>query len=358
MVETSFWQNKKVFITGHTGFKGTWLSLMLTHLGAEVTGYSLDPLTKPSMYDAVDLFGVTDSVIGDIRDEKNLTAALENSGAEVVFHLAAQSLVRESYVNPVETYSTNVMGTVHLLEAVRKAYNVKAAIMVTSDKCYAANESLIPHIETDAMGGHDPYSSSKGAMELVCASYANSFFCEKGSANIATARAGNVIGGGDWSKDRLVPDILASYADKQKVSIRNPNAVRPWQFVLDPLYGYLELAEYMYGQELTGFGEGWNFGPDSSNVCAVKDIVSIFKELSDNEIDFSVNTDPQPYENPLLNLNSCKAKERLAWKPSLKIEDALAWTYNWHIAFEEKERDMRSYTLQQIEDYLNLAEST
>ena len=259
-----FWRNKKVFLTGHTGFKGAWLSLWLQHLGAEVTGFALKPPSNPSFYDVTDISKNMVSIEGDVRDFNALKEALVNSNAEIVFHLAAQSLVRLSYENPIETYSTNIMGTVNLLEAVRNCSSVRSVVNITTDKCYENKEWLWSYRENEPLGGYDPYSSSKACSELVTSSFTNSFFNPKSyeihGVAIATARAGNVIGGGDWSKDRLIPDILNSVINKQPVKLRNPRSVRPWQHVLEPLDGYLKLAQKLY--EAGGeYSSAWNFGP-------------------------------------------------------------------------------------------------
>lgn len=272
-----FWQGKRVFLTGHTGFKGSWLSLWLQHMGAELTGFALAPATSPNLYALANIERGLDSHIGDVRDFPALVDSITAARPEIVIHMAAQAFVRASYDFPVETYATNVMGTVHLLEAVRRVGGVKAVVIVTTDKCYENREWNWGYRENEAMGGHDPYSSSKGCAELVSAAYRSSYFdpvaYSEHRVALATARAGNVIGGGDWSLDRLIPDILRAFAEQKAVQIRNPNAIRPWQHVLEPLHGYLTLAELLYEQG-SKYAEGWNFGPIESDAKPVKWIVA------------------------------------------------------------------------------------
>jgi CDP-glucose 4,6-dehydratase len=275
--DKQFWKNKRVFLTGHTGFKGSWLSIWLDSLGANVHGYSLKPPTDPSLFNLCSIDRFTNSTIGDIRNRDLLKATLQKAQPEIVFHLAAQPLVRESFKNPVETYETNVMGTVNLLDAVRACPSVKAVVIVTTDKCYENREWHWGYRENDPMGGYDPYSSSKGCAELVTAAYRQSFFNPKDFDNhhiaVASARAGNVIGGGDWALDRLVPDCLKAILDGRKIIVRNPHAIRPWQHVLEPLRGYLLLAQKLF-ENGPQFAEAWNFGPDDRDCRPVIDVVS------------------------------------------------------------------------------------
>lgn len=343
-----FWQGKKVFLTGHTGFKGSWLSLWLHRLGAEVHGYALAPATDPSLFTTAKLdASLASSTIGDIRDAEALERALQRSQAEVVFHLAAQPLVRQSYHSPVETFATNVMGTVNLLEAVRRSTHVQAVVNVTTDKCYENREWIWPYREDEAMGGHDPYSSSKACSELVSASYRRAFLAEAG-VRLATARAGNVIGGGDWSPDRLIPDFLRALDQGQTLTIRSPYAIRPWQHVLEPLAGYMQLAEHLckHGQE---FAQAWNFGPadeDARDVAwIVNHLVSAFSGTS-----WQLDSNPQPHEAQYLKLDSSKARTQLGWQPRWKLGEALEKITSWHTAWRAGE-PMRDFCLAQIAAY-------
>jgi CDP-glucose 4,6-dehydratase len=349
----AFWQGKRVLLTGHTGFKGSWLSLWLQSMGAQITGYALAPPTNPSLFEIAEVGKGMTSVIGDIRDLAKMLAVFAEHRPEIVIHMAAQSLVRYSYQNPVETYSTNVMGTVHLLEAVRNTPSVKAVVNITTDKCYENREWVWGYRENEPMGGFDPYSNSKGCAELVSAAYRSSFFnadnyAQHGVAT-ATVRAGNVIGGGDWAQDRLIPDILAAFEQGRKVDIRNPHAIRPWQHVMEPLHGYLTLAEKLY-EHGPSFGEGWNFGPNDEDTKPVGWIVEQMAELWGSEAQWQVDTGMHPHEAHYLKLDISKARGRLNWHPALRLKDALALIIYW-----SKQRqagaNMRQLTLDQLQAY-------
>lgn len=350
----AFWRGRRVFLTGHTGFKGGWLALWLQDCGAEVTGYALPPPTTPSLFE---LAGVADnmrSVIGDIRDLSALTAAVAEARPEVVFHLAAQPLVRYSYTSPVETYATNVMGTVNLLEAVRAVDSVRAVVVITTDKCYENREWVWGYRENEPMGGYDPYSNSKGCAELVTAAYRSSFFnparyAEHGVA-VASVRAGNVIGGGDWAQDRLVPDIVRAFLAGQPVEIRNPHAIRPWQHVLDPLNGYLVLAERLCGSKATAFAEGWNFGPAEDDAEPVQAVVEQLATCWGDGASWRLDGGEHPHEAHFLRLDCAKARTRLGWRPRWPLAKALTEVAGWYKAFGEG-KNLRSLTLQQIETF-------
>ncbi len=345
---SDFWQGKKVFLTGHTGFKGGWLSLWLQSLDAEVYGYALNSPTTPNLFTTAGVAkGLVSSTIADIRDAATLEKAMLLSQPDIVFHLAAQPLVRYSYAEPVETYATNVMGTVNLFEAVRKTASVRAVINITTDKCYENRESLRPYTEDDAMGGYDPYSSSKSCSELVTAAYRRSFLAESG-VSVATARAGNVIGGGDWSEDRLIPDFLRAIDKKQTLVVRSPNAIRPWQHVLEPLAGYLQLAEQLFTQG-EQFAQGWNFGPHESDARTVAWIVEKLIATMPNA-SWKVDEQPQLHEANYLKLDSTKARLQLGWQPMWNLETALEKIAAWHQAWHNK-KDMQQFSLDQIAAY-------
>lgn len=340
----AFWRGKRVFVTGHTGFKGGWLCLYLQRLGASVTGYALPPSTTPSFFSVANVAADMNSVLGDIRDLHALQQALEQSQAEIVFHMAAQPLVRASYANPIETYSTNVLGTVNLFEASRSQGSVRAVVNVTSDKAYENREWLWGYRETDPMGGYDPYSSSKGCAELVTAAYRRSF-----GLAVASVRAGNVIGGGDWSSDRLVPDVLAALASNRPIEIRNPVATRPWQHVLEPLRGYLTVAERLFG-EPARFAEGWNFGPEDASCQPVSVIVEEFVKAWGQEASWRTQAGEHPHEASYLKLDSSKARAELGWVPKLSLQASIRLTTDWYRAWLSG-ADMRSFTFLQIEQY-------
>lgn len=353
VMDRSFWRGKRVFLTGHTGFKGSWLSLWLQQLGAEVTGYALNPPTTPSLFDVAAVAQGMTSIIGDIRDGEALSAAMSVAPPEIVIHMAAQPLVRYSYANPVETYASNVMGTVHLLEAVRKTASVRAIVNVTSDKCYENKEWVWGYRETEPMGGYDPYSSSKGCAELVTSAYRNSFFNPTSYAKhrvaLASARAGNVIGGGDWALDRLIPDVMRAIEAGQPVKIRSPHAIRPWQHVLEPLHGYLLLAQRLY-EDGSDFAEGWNFGPHDADAKPVQWIVEQLTRKWGEGASWELDASPQPHEAYYLKLDCAKAGARLGWHPRWDLPGALDAIVEWHRAYV-KQSDMRSLTLRQIETY-------
>ncbi|HEX8534125.1 MAG TPA: CDP-glucose 4,6-dehydratase [Allosphingosinicella sp.] len=350
------WNDLKVFVTGHTGFKGSWLCLLLEELGAKVSGYALAPPTQPSLYDAAEIGRSVDSVIDDIRDYDALLAAMRAATPDVVFHLAAQPLVRYSYEHPVETYATNVMGTVHVLEAVRALGTVKAVVAVTSDKCYENREWVYPYRETDPMGGHDPYSSSKGCSELVIAAYRASYFpadrlAEHGTA-LASVRAGNVIGGGDWALDRLVPDLVRAFEAGEAPVIRSPGAVRPWQHVLEALHGYVQIAERLLaGQER--FAEAWNFGPTEEDARPVAWIVDRMAAAWGVESGWRDWQGEIPHEAGLLKLDCSKARAELGWRPRLSLEQAIDYIVTWHKAVAGGESALE-VSRRQIRDFLLL----
>ncbi len=353
-INRSFWKDKRIFLTGHTGFKGTWLSLWLQSLGAHVTGCALPPASSPNLFDIARVADGMDSKFIDIREADSLRHAMIAAQPDIVLHLAAQALVRYSYEAPVETFDTNVMGTVHLLEAARQIPSVRSIVVISSDKCYENREQEHGYIETDAMGGHDPYSSSKGCTELVAAAYRNSFFSgENPAARLASARAGNVIGGGDWAADRIVPDTMNAFMKGRAVHLRNPDAVRPWQHVLEPRHGYLMLAECLW-HDGANFAEGWNFGPYDDSAQPVGQIVDRMGKIWGGDASSEFKPNPNAvHEATLLRLNIEKAETRLDWHPKLSLEKTLDWTVEWYRAFSQG-KDMRSYTLDQIKQYENL----
>jgi CDP-glucose 4,6-dehydratase len=354
-----FWRDKRVFITGHTGFKGSWLTLWLHRWGAKVYGYSLPAPTNPSLFHLARLQNCVQTTTGDVRDLKHLSDTMAAVQPDVVFHLAAQPLVRDSYNTPIDTFAINVMGTAHVLEAVRHTPSVRSVIVVTSDKCYENREWLWGYREDDPMGGHDPYSSSKGAAELVTSAYRRSYFQQGGDtqAAIATVRAGNVIGGGDFANDRLIPDFIRALEKEEAVSIRNPHAIRPWQFVLEPLSGYLQVAQKLYesGQQ---FAEGWNFGPADTDLQTVSQLCATFNHsLQKNEVPpVEVRLESQagaPHEAAFLRLDISKARQRLDWIPKMELYTALELTAQWYGGYINNE-DLRALSESQIEFYQNL----
>jgi len=346
-VSPAFWRGKRVFLTGHTGFKGSWLSLWLQRLGAQVTGYALRPPTRPSLFEEARVARGMKSVIADVREPRKLAAALARSRAQIVLHMAAQSLVRESYADPVGTYATNVMGTVGVLEAARAVRSVRAIVVVTSDKCYDNREHPGAYAETDAMGGADPYSSSKGCAELVTAAYRRSFLAATG-VQVASARAGNVLGGGDWSRDRLVPDALRAFHAGERLGVRNPGAIRPWQHVLDPLHGYLLLAERLWRQR--AYAEAWNFGPAAADHKPVRWLVDQLARRWGLHAAWRADRAPKPHEAQLLRLDCTKAIKRLRWRPRLDLHRTLDWVVEWHRRCDQGE-DAREVTLEQIQRF-------
>ena len=343
-----FWRGKRVLMTGHTGFKGSWLSLWLQSMGATLRGIALEPPTEPALFAVARVAEGMEHRITDIRDFAAVKAQMDEFQPEIVIHMAAQPLVRLSYTEPVETYATNIMGTVHVLEAARHAGSVKAIVNITTDKCYENREWVWGYREDEPMGGHDPYPSSKGCAELVSSAYRKSFLQEAGIA-MATARAGNVIGGGDWALDRLVPDILRALEKHEPVLIRNPHAIRPWQHVLEPLSGYLQLAErlYLHGQL---DAEGWNFGPRDEDARLVQWIVEHLCEHWGSGASWTLQPGDHPHEASFLKLDISKARQRLHWTPRWSLEVALKQITEWHQAWL-KGQDMRSICLNQIKQY-------
>lgn len=348
-----FWRGKRVFLTGHTGFKGSWLSLWLQSLGAELTGYALKPPTNPSLFEEARVAQGMISLEGDIRDLESFSRAMQAARPEVVIHMAAQPLVRHSYVAPVETYSINVMGTVHLLEAVRHCPSVRSVVNVTTDKCYENQEWVWSYRENEPMGGYDPYSNSKGCAELVSAAYRSSFFNPDDYARhgvaLATVRAGNVIGGGDWAQDRLLPDILAAFSRGETVRIRNPHAIRPWQHVLEPLRGYLMLAERLT-EDGVAFAEGWNFGPNVDDARPVSWVVAEMARRWGEGASWIVAAGEHPHEANYLKLDISKACAKLRWRPMLTLVESLDLIIDWATA-SAAGRDARELTLEQIKQY-------
>ena len=347
------YRGRKVFITGHTGFKGSWLCLLLHKLGADVYGYALEPPTKPSLFVEAKIDELIHSSIGDIRDFELLLKTLQLVQPEIVIHMAAQPLVRESYKNPRETYEINVMGTVNLLDAIRQVRSVKAIVNVTTDKCYENKEWHWGYRENEPMGGYDPYSNSKGCSELVTSSFRNSFFnpkdYEKHGVALASARAGNVIGGGDWADDRLIPDFIRAIISGEKVKIRSPYAIRPWQHVLESLTGYLTLAAKLY-TDGAKYAQGWNFGPDDKDAKNVEWITRAICKLWADGASYEIDKSPQPHEANYLKLDCSKAKVELGWEPCWDIYTTLVSIVDWNKAFIKSE-DIREVCFKQISHY-------
>ena len=351
------WEGRRVFLTGHTGFKGGWLTLWLARLGAQIRGYALDPATEPNLFSVARVGDVVDDVRGDILDRVRLEGTVEEFAPEVVFHLAAQPLVRRSYADPLGTYATNVMGTAHVLEAVRKAASVRAVVCVTTDKCYENREWVWPYRESDGLGGHDPYSSSKACAEIVSAAYRSSFYSveRRGEHKVAlaTARAGNVIGGGDWSEDRLIPDLIRGFRAGKPVLIRRPGAIRPWQHVLEPLHGYIGLAEGL----LAGDGRlasAYNFGPGDDDAWTVEQIANYLTGKWGEGAAWKRDSEEGVHEAGTLRLDASKARAELRWQPLLGIEQALDWTVRWY-RVQHDGGETRQETVRQIADYEALA---
>jgi CDP-glucose 4,6-dehydratase len=328
-VDPSFWKDKRVFVTGHTGFKGSWLSLWLQEMGAIVKGFALEPNTQPSLFTEAKVSQNMESEIGDITNIEHIVSSMTTFNPDILIHMAAQPLVRLSYLEPVQTYATNVMGTVNVLEAARKCSNLKAIVSITTDKCYENKEWAWGYRENEPMGGHDPYSSSKGCAELVTAAYRKSFFNEKHTAYLASARAGNVIGGGDWSDDRLIPDILKAFEQQKPVVIRNPLSTRPWQHVLEPLSGYLVLAEHLY-EEGSVYAEGWNFGPKDEDCKSVSWILDKMVAKWGQGASWELDKNNNPHEAGYLKLDCSKAAMQLHWHPKWNLENTLESIINWH----------------------------
>ncbi len=349
-IDKSFWKDKKVFVTGNSGFKGSWLSMILNHLESDILGFSLEPNTNPSLFYEAKLDKKIKTIFGDIRDFELLKKSIMDYNPEILVHMAAQPLVRYSYKNPLETYSTNLMGTVNVLESARHCNNLKSVVIITTDKCYENIEKKTGYVESDPMGGFDPYSSSKGCAELATSAYIRSFFSKNNSPNVASVRAGNVIGGGDWSDDRLIPDILDSFENNSEIIIRNPKATRPWQHVIEPLIGYLMLAEKLYDN--SSFSGGWNFGPNYSDCKEVKWIINSLIKKWGYKKNWRLDSNSNPHESNLLMLNCNKAKKNLGWSPNLNIDDALDLIVDWHKSWLDKE-DIYEKSLSNIKKYLN-----
>jgi CDP-glucose 4,6-dehydratase len=352
-VDPVFWKGKKVFLTGHTGFKGSWLSLWLASMGAKVTGFALAPNTRPSLFDVLAIESLIEkSHIADIRDLENLQKSMSEAKPDVVIHMAAQPLVRYSYANPVETYATNVMGTVHVLESTRDIDSMRATVVITTDKCYENKEWVWGYRENEPMGGYDPYSNSKGCAELVTSAYRQSFFSNSNSTNkVASARAGNVIGGGDWSEDRLIPDAIKAFEANKPLMIRNPLATRPWQHVLEPLSGYLILAQALY-EHGSAFASGWNFGPQDEDNRPVKEVVDLLISSWGDAARWEKERSEQPHEANLLKLDCSKSRAQLGWIPKWNLEMATQKIVQWQKAYQAKE-NMQEICLRQIKCYLN-----
>lgn len=349
-VSAAFWKGKKVFLTGHTGFKGSWLTLWLQGMGAQVKGFALAPPTTPSLFEQAQIGRGIESQIGDIRDLHAVTESMVAFNPDILIHMAAQPLVRLSYREPVETYATNVMGTVHVLEAARKCPGLRAIVNVTTDKCYENQEWEWGYRENEPMGGHDPYSNSKGCVELVTSAYRNSFFNTEHSAALASARAGNVIGGGDWADDRLIPDILRAIEQSKPVVVRNPKATRPWQHVLEPLSGYLVLAQHLWehGQP---FAQGWNFGPRDEDAQPVEWILNHMVQAWGDGASWQLDSDPQPHEARYLKLDISKARTHLKWEPTWDLQTTLTRIVNWHRAWLQSD-DMHAHCVEEINSYM------
>ena len=347
MIDQGFWQGKRVFLTGHTGFKGSWLSLWLVSLGVNVKGYALSPPTSPSLFNEAKVDSIIDSQIGDIRDQDALHESMTEFNPDILIHMAAQPLVRYSYDAPIETYEVNVIGTAKVLEVARSCLNLKAIVNITTDKCYENDGRSEGYKENDPMGGYDPYSSSKGCAELVASSYRRSFLQDQG-VGLASVRAGNVIGGGDWSDDRLIPDILRSFEKNKPVVIRNPKATRPWQHVLEPLSGYLLLAQNLY-KDQKKYAEGWNFGPNEKDVQPVDWILNKMISKWPNS-SWELDNNSSPHEADFLKLDISKAKSKLGWSPVWELSQTLERIVSWHQAWLNKE-DMQAVCLTEIEEY-------
>ncbi|HAZ10385.1 MAG TPA: CDP-glucose 4,6-dehydratase [Candidatus Omnitrophica bacterium] len=351
-MKNNIFKGKKILITGHTGFKGTWLSLWLNKLGADVVGYALKPPTKPNLFEICSIKDRIISVTSDVRDFNKLQTVFREHKPEVVFHMAAQSLVKYSYAKPIETFETNIMGTANVLEACRHVPSVRAIVNVTSDKCYENLELKRGYKESDRMGGNDPYSSSKGCAELISAAYTKAFFSVKDKKQrifLASVRAGNVIGGGDWASDRLIPDCIRAFEKNKPVIIRNPFAVRPWQHVLDPLFGYLLLARNLY-EDRPEFIGGWNFGPDNKNSKPVEWVVSSLVKKWGRTAFWEIEKKKTFNESHCLMLNSSKARARLGWQPQWNLETALTKTIDWYKAYYNNQ-NMEQFTMDQILEY-------
>jgi len=352
----NIYKNKEVLVTGHTGFKGSWLSLWLTKLGAKAIGYSLEPPTEPNLFESTGLEDKFTHIIGDVRDEEHLISIFEKHQPEFVFHLAAQPLVRLSYKEPRLTYETNVMGTANVLEAVRKTRSVRVCIVITSDKCYENREWVYGYRETDPMGGYDPYSSSKGCAELITSAYRRSFFSDYGKTHnvaLSSVRAGNVIGGGDWGEDRIIPDCMRAFSEGKTITIRSPSAVRPWQYVLEPLSGYLLLGTLMY-KDGARYSDPWNFGPDGESIMTAEELVKlVIKHWGGGA--YTIETSDHPHEVNLLRLDVSKACALLGWKQVYDVHEAVERTVNWYKNFYTgmSREELYQFTVREILEYAN-----
>jgi CDP-glucose 4,6-dehydratase len=344
----AFWSGKRVFVTGHTGFKGAWLCLWLERLGAEVTGFALDPPTEPSLFREAEVGRGLTSIEGDVRDRDAVARALADARPDIVIHMAAQSLVRRSFDEPALTYEVNVMGTVNVLDAVRGLPETRVLVNVSSDKCYENREWVWGYREHEPMGGHDPYSSSKGCSELVTAAYRESFFTTDGAANVGSARAGNVIGGGDWAVDRLVPDFARAALAGERLVVRNPASTRPWQHVLNPLSGYLALAQALWDDD--SIAEGWNFGPNDDDVWPVQRVADYLADAWPGSVQWTPADEAGPHEATSLRLDSAKARSRLDWRPAWDLEAALSSVVDWYSRRQAGE-DVRALTLEQVDRF-------
>ena len=357
VMDADFWKNKKVLITGHTGFKGSWLSLWLQGKGTHVIGYALPPPTEPSFFETVEIASLITSIEGDIGDRDYLKAIFKKHQPEIVIHMAAQSLVRYSYQHPLETYETNVMGTLNVLDAVRQTQTVRTALIITSDKCYRKKDRAGGYRESDAMGGNDPYASSKGCAELVTTAYRKSFLSKNDislpAVRVASARAGNVIGGGDWGADRLIPDVIRAVSSDRPLVIRNPKAVRPWQHVLEPLDGYLTLVENLWNHG-SQFEGGWNFGPADEDCKTVDWILETLNKLWDGGIQWELDQVENPPEDAYLKVDSTKARNALGWSTKLSVDQALSWVVDWYRGYLNQ-KNIRQLSEQQIRNYEKLS---
>lgn len=351
VIDVAFWRGRRVFLTGHTGFKGGWMALVMKSLGSEVTGYALAPDDHRGIFSAAGVERDVRHIIGDVRDLSALQHAIEKAQPEIVIHMAAQSLVRRSYASPVETYATNVMGTVNVLEALRGCGTVAAIVIVTSDKCYENVGRAHGYKEDEPLGGSDPYSSSKGCVELVTQAYRRSFFGKRGAVPIASARAGNVIGGGDWAEDRLVPDAMRAFLDRKSLELRNPQSLRPWQHVIDPVLAYMLLAEKLVegGEE---FAEAWNFGPSAGSEILVGQLADMLVRAWGQDASWRRDNEEHPAEAAFLKLDCFKARDRLVWRPLLNTERSVALTVDWYRAFQRK-ANMRDISRGQIAEVLS-----
>ena len=357
VMKPEFWKNKKVLITGHTGFKGSWLCLWLQKMGAELTGYSLPPPTNPNLFSLAKVASGMVSINGDIRNLDNFSKVVQEYKPEIIIHMAAQPLVKHSHFNPVETYSTNVMGTVNVLESARRTDSVQVALIVTSDKCYENKEWLWGYRENEPMGGYDPYSSSKGCAELVTLAYKKSYFKDGDplfkNIGVASVRAGNVIAGGDWAKDRLIPDLIKAFMEKQVAYIRNPNAIRPWQFVLEPINGYLTVVEKLW-EDRFKYSGAWNFGPNEDDAKPVSWVVKQLATQWGADAKWEMVPTTYPHEANNLTLNCSKAKSQLGWSPRLSLSSTLTWIVDWYKCYREG-KDIQEITQKQIADYQSVA---